>query len=190
MFVKSRQGEVYDLTTVTLLEGSTTAKVSAPSPNSPPRPPLKKPLSQSTLPADLEEPSLNPETPPPAAAQTVSATASPPTSAHLPTPESYQEGVHGDSGSLTRLPKIKSEVKAEYPQQAKEAGISGPVVLEVIIGQDGRVKAAKVLRGPGYGLEEAALQAIAQFEFQPAFKDKEPVAVKIQYTYRFKLDIH
>ena len=109
-----------------------------------------------------------------------------------------QQGVAGgDENSsavgwseLTRYPKVLKEVKAVYPDEAKKAGADGPVVLEVLIDRSGKVRDVKVIKGQGSGLNEAAIMALKSFEFQPAFKDKEPVAVKIHYTYRFKLGVN
>lgn len=93
-------------------------------------------------------------------------------------------------GEVTRLPKVKKEVKALYPEEGKLARIDGPVVLEVLINKTGKVQSVKLIRGQGHGLDEAAIEALRGFEFQPAFKGNEPVAVKIHYTYRFKLGIN
>lgn len=89
---------------------------------------------------------------------------------------------------LTALPKLKKEIKANYPLEAKKAQIEGPVILDVVIDKNGNVHDAKVINGPGYGLNESAIEAIKKFEFSPAFKNDQPVFVKIRYTYRFKLD--
>lgn len=91
---------------------------------------------------------------------------------------------------VSRFPKVKKEVKATYPDEAKKARIDGPVNLEVVIDSKGVVRAVKLLDGPGYGLNESAMEALKQFEFQPAWRDNEPVAVKIRYTYRFKLGVN
>lgn len=109
--------------------------------------------------------------------------------------DGQEEGTGDESGDIpwseiTELPKVLGEVKAHYPEPAKKAGVSGPVVLEIIIDKHGRVEAAQVISGPGSGLDEAALEAIYKFKFRPAKKLKEAVPVKIRYTYRFKLDIH
>lgn len=91
---------------------------------------------------------------------------------------------------VTRLPKVKREVKALYPAEAKKAAIDGPVILEVLIDREGKVRHVIVISGPGHGLNESAIDALKQFEFQPAFKGEESVAVKIRYTYRFKLEVN
>lgn len=91
---------------------------------------------------------------------------------------------------VTRFPKVTKEYKATYPEQAKKAGIDGPVVLEVIIDSKGRVRDIILISGPGHGLNESAMEALKKFEFYPAQKGNEFVAVKIRYTYRFKLDVN
>ncbi|BEV69896.1 TonB family protein [Bdellovibrio bacteriovorus] len=105
-------------------------------------------------------------------------------------------GDGGDSNSpvgfseITRLPKVKREFKAQYPEEAKKAAVDGPVILEILIDREGKVRHVQVLSGPGHGLNESAVEALKKFEFQPAFKGEESVAVKIRYTYRFKLEVN
>lgn len=91
---------------------------------------------------------------------------------------------------ITRLPKVKREFKAQYPEEAKKAAVDGPVILEILIDREGKVRHVQVLSGPGHGLNESAVEALKKFEFQPAFKGEESVAVKIRYTYRFKLEVN
>jgi protein TonB len=91
---------------------------------------------------------------------------------------------------VTRLPRVAKEVKATYPEEAKQARIDGPVNLEILIDRTGKVRDVKMLNGPGYGLNESAIEAVKQFEFQPALRGSDSVAVKIRYTYRFKLGVN
>lgn len=88
---------------------------------------------------------------------------------------------------VSKMPRLKTEVRVEYPAEAKSRRIEGPVVMEILIDSTGKVRDLKLLEGPGFGLNEAALAAIAKFEFEPATVDGKPVAVKIRYTYRFVL---
>ena len=93
-------------------------------------------------------------------------------------------------GEVTRLPKVMREVKASYPAEAKKAGIAGAVVLDVLVDSVGKVREVNVVNGPGFGLNESAVEALKKFEFRPALKGANSVAVKIRYTYRFKLDVN
>ncbi len=85
-------------------------------------------------------------------------------------------------------PTVAHEVKVPYPDEARRAGIEGQVVLSLRIDEQGNVVSAKVLSGPGYGLNEAALQAIRRFKFTPAVKGGTPVQTEMKYTYTFLLD--
>lgn len=112
-----------------------------------------------------------------------------------PSAESSTSGSEFGGGTasyseITRFPKVKKEIKAQYPEEAKKSGIDGPVVLEIIIDKLGQVREVQLISGPGHGLNESAIEALKKFEFQPAFKGEESVAVKIRYTYRFKLEVN
>jgi len=85
-------------------------------------------------------------------------------------------------------PAVTSEFKITYPEEARKAGIEGPVTLSILVDAEGRVVSAKLLTGPGYGLNEAALEAIKRFRFKPAIKGGQPVSTEMRYTYTFLLD--
>jgi protein TonB len=92
-----------------------------------------------------------------------------------------------DDFLVTAMPRVLSEVRAEYPAEARSRGIEGPVVLELLIDDQGVVRDARVIDGPGAGLNEAAQAALLRFRFAPAMVDQKAVSVKIRYTYRFRL---
>ena len=85
-------------------------------------------------------------------------------------------------------PSVAGEVKIPYPDEARRAGIEGPVVLSITIDNEGRVVKAVVISGPGYGLDEAAREALLRFRFKPAVKNGEAVSTEMKYTYTFLLD--
>ncbi|MFP2964437.1 energy transducer TonB, partial [Myxococcus sp. 1LA] len=78
-------------------------------------------------------------------------------------------------------PTVASEVKIPYPEEARRAGVEGTVTLSIAIDHEGKVTAVKILKGPGYGLNEAARDAIRRFRFKPAIKGGEPVATEMKY---------
>lgn len=85
-------------------------------------------------------------------------------------------------------PTVAAEVKVPYPEEARRAGVEGTVVLSITIDHEGNVVAAKIISGPGYGLNEAARDAIRQFKFKPAIKNGEAVSTELKYSYTFLLD--
>ncbi len=89
---------------------------------------------------------------------------------------------------VSEMPKVLSEFRTPYPKLAKEKNIEGPVVLDIIVDQNGKVRWAKLISGPGFGLNEAALESIYKFVFKPARIDQASVAVKIRYAILFVLE--
>lgn len=85
-------------------------------------------------------------------------------------------------------PSVASEVKIPYPDEARRAGVEGTVRLSITVDFTGKVLNVKVLSGPGYGLNEAARDAIRRFRFKPAVKNGEPVSTEMKYAYTFLLD--
>ncbi|HMY59708.1 MAG TPA: energy transducer TonB, partial [Pseudomonadota bacterium] len=47
-----------------------------------------------------------------------------------------------------------------YPEEARAKGIEGNVILRVSVTESGKVHDVKVIKGLGYGLDEAAVAAI------------------------------
>lgn len=88
---------------------------------------------------------------------------------------------------LTKPPAVKRFVEAKYPEESLKHGLEGDVVLEVDVGEDGRVLDVRIVRGAGHGFDEAALEAVRAFEFEPAEVDGKPAAVTIEYVYHFRL---
>ncbi|MFS4459855.1 energy transducer TonB [Bdellovibrio sp. HCB2-146] len=102
-------------------------------------------------------------------------------------------GGEGDSGplgewsALTQKPKVLKEIKAQYTDEARAKGIEGLVVCDLILDENGKVRSVILVQGLGAGLDEAAQQALKNFEFLPAKIGDKKVAVKIRYKYRFQL---
>ena len=89
---------------------------------------------------------------------------------------------------ITSMPRALSEVRPEYPLWAKEQKISGSVIFEILIDQNGDVRQATLLRGLNPELDKLAKEAILKFKFKPAFIDKKPAAVRIKYAIKYLLE--
>lgn len=96
--------------------------------------------------------------------------------------------IPADDYLVSSMPQLLTEMRIPYPEEAKKAGIEGPVVMDLLIDDQGSVRQVNLIKGPGFGLNEAALAAIKNFKFRPARIQDQPVAVKIKYTYRFILE--
>ena len=81
--------------------------------------------------------------------------------------------------------KIK-DVKPVYPPGAVTDRARGTVIIEATIGTDGKVTAAKVLNSIPQ-LDQAALDAVRQWEFAPSRLNGVPVAVIITIVVQFAI---
>jgi periplasmic protein TonB len=88
-------------------------------------------------------------------------------------------------GDIKRPAKVR-DVTPVYPAIAQAARVEGFVIIEAIIGPDGRVRDAKVLRSIQL-LDQAALEAVRQWEFTPTLLNGVPVPIIMTVTVNFKL---
>ncbi|MEM7604820.1 MAG: TonB-dependent receptor [Myxococcota bacterium] len=84
-------------------------------------------------------------------------------------------------------PSIAEFVQATYPAAAQSEGLEASVELAITVNADGSVSDPEVLTPVGNGFDEAALEAVQRFRFNPATRDGEPFAVRIRYRYVFEL---
>ena len=85
------------------------------------------------------------------------------------------------------LPPLKvHHVNPEYPAMARVIRVQGTVILECVIGTDGRVTDVRVLRGVPL-LDAAALAAVQQWVYEPTRLNGQPVSVVMTVTVRFAL---
>lgn len=69
-------------------------------------------------------------------------------------------------------PRVASTAAPVYPQALRDAGIGGRVVVRGVVGIDGRVESAEVVRSSGNStLDNNALSAFYKWRFSPAKND-------------------
>jgi len=88
-------------------------------------------------------------------------------------------------GNIRPPTKIK-DVKPIYPSIAQSARVQGVVIIEATIGLDGKVNDARVLRSIPL-LDQAALDAVRQWQFTPTLLNGVPVPVIMTVTVNFTL---
>lgn len=89
-------------------------------------------------------------------------------------------------GGEIKPPKKLHDVKPVYPPMAQAERVQGVVIVEAVLDATGRVAAVRVLRSIPL-LDEAALDAVRQWQFEPALVDGQPRAVLMTTTVNFKL---
>ena len=89
-------------------------------------------------------------------------------------------------GGRVRSPRLLYRVEPDYPLLAKRAHIEGTVVLEAILGRDGRVQQITVKSGHPL-LIPAATTAVSQWVYEPTYLNDQPVPVILQVVVNFRL---
>ncbi len=89
-------------------------------------------------------------------------------------------------GAGIREPRKTRHVNPVYPRDAVIARVQGVVILECTISPQGKVVAVKTLRGVPM-LDQAAIQAVSQWEYTPTLLNGVPVPVIMTVTVNFKL---
>jgi protein TonB len=90
-------------------------------------------------------------------------------------------------GGNIKPPQRTKNVNPVYPPIAQSARVQGIVIIEATIGQNGRVTEARVLRSIPL-LDQAALDAVRQWEYSPTLLNGVPVAVIMTVTVNFTLN--
>jgi peptidyl-prolyl cis-trans isomerase A (cyclophilin A) len=81
---------------------------------------------------------------------------------------------------------LASKTAPVYPPEARQAGISGAVVLSATIGTDGAVTDLRVVSGPEQ-LQQAAIDAVKTWRYRPYLLNGQPVEVHTQINVIFTL---
>ena len=89
-------------------------------------------------------------------------------------------------GSHIKAPRQTYSVQPEYPPLARQAHVSGTVVVDAVLDEHGNVEGAHALSGHPL-LIPAALRAVLQWKYEPTLLNGTPVAVEMEVTVHFKL---
>jgi len=90
-------------------------------------------------------------------------------------------------GGNVQAARIVNRVQPIYPPLARQTRISGTVRLHAIISKDGTIQQLEVLSGHPL-LQQAALDAVRQWRYQPTLLNGEPVEVDTTIDVIFSLN--
>jgi protein TonB len=92
----------------------------------------------------------------------------------------------GEYVYVEELPEAVTKIQPQYPDLAREAGVDGTVLVQALVGKDGKVKDTKVVKSIPM-LDAAAVTAVKQWVFKPALSNNKPVAVWVAVPVKFSL---
>jgi len=90
-------------------------------------------------------------------------------------------------GGGVTAPKVLHKMEPEYTEEGRVAKYQGTVVLAVEIDPNGIAQNIRIIKGLGFGLDENAVTAVRQWQFQPATKDGAAVTVQARIEVNFRL---
>ncbi len=92
----------------------------------------------------------------------------------------------GEYVYVEELPEAITKAQPQYPDLAREAGVDGTVLVQALVGKDGKVKDTRVVKSIAM-LDGAAEAAVRQWVFKPALSNNKPVAVWVAVPVKFTL---
>ncbi len=103
---------------------------------------------------------------------------SPPPVFHEPVIESFLDGGQRDYIVKTT---------PEYPRKLRKTGLSGTVLMEVVVRKDGRVANYRVLQSEHEAFTEECIKALRGFRYRPGTINNVPVSFKVIERFEFKV---
>ncbi len=92
----------------------------------------------------------------------------------------YPNGINGILNHISKTIK--------YPKNARLNEIEGKVIVEYIVGSDGRIVETKIIQSVSPDIDKEAIRVILSLErFYPGFKDGKPVRIRFTQPIVFKL---
>jgi TonB family protein len=89
-------------------------------------------------------------------------------------------------GQVT-APRRTKDVRPVYPRESLQTGDEGGVLVELTVTPSGTVGQVRVLRSECKRLEQAALTAVIQWQFEPVLVNGKPVPFTIVANVPFRL---
>jgi protein TonB len=92
----------------------------------------------------------------------------------------------GIGSAVVQPPRPLKTIEPKYPQAARDSRIDGTVIVEVLIGEDGRVHETWVIKSIPQ-LDDAGVEAVQNCPFEPAMPRGKPIAVWVKIPVKFVL---
>ena len=92
-----------------------------------------------------------------------------------------------DVDNLDETPKVISQIPPPYPHIMRRSGIDGAVMVKLVVGPDGRVRAAKAVKYSHRPFADAATAAVKKWRFEPGKRQGRSVAFRVTVPVLFSV---
>ena len=108
-----------------------------------------------------------------------------PAQAAPPAPRQEQKA---HAGQVDKAPRLVERVPPVYPETARQGGLTGSVVVRLLVDVSGRVSQISILRAQPPGVfEDCVKDAVRQWRFEPGEFQKKPTPVWVVQRVRFQM---
>jgi len=73
-----------------------------------------------------------------------------------------------------------------YSREARKKKYQGVALLSIVVTSEGKVTEVKVIKDPGEGLAEKAVEAVRKWRLKPAMKDGKAVTARVEVEVSFR----
>ncbi len=108
-------------------------------------------------------------------------------SGSVPAPQGVRTAERIRVGGNVTPSRLLRQPRPVYPAELQQAGVEGVVKMRAIVGKDGRLLNPRVMNSVDPRLAKAALDAVAQWLYQPALLNGEPIEVVTDIDMAFEL---
>lgn len=154
--------------------------------------PVATPPPSTPIPEAKAKPARHPKTTPPPAHKSAPAKATAkktqPQSAKTSS-ASARSGTATGGGRGDAAPSYRNNPQPPYPEEARRLEQQGLVILDVLVGANGRAVSVSVRQSSRFrALDQAAVAAVRQWIFQPGRVAGVPVAGHVNVPVRFRIE--
>ena len=93
-----------------------------------------------------------------------------------------------DRRRLDHAPKARVQASPAYPADARAVGLTGTVIVEFIVGRNGHVLEANIVRSTDPVFDVETLRAVRHWVFEPGLLHGRPVSFRMEVPVQFRLD--
>lgn len=88
----------------------------------------------------------------------------------------------------TLLDEPALRAKVQYPSRASRAGVTGRVIVRMIVDEEGGIQNPSVVQGIGFGCDEEVVRVLESAQFEPATFREKPVKAWYMFSMVFSLE--
>ncbi len=98
-----------------------------------------------------------------------------------------QDGTIYKPGNGVSVPKLVTSVAPMYPADAVRRRVTGAVLLQCVVNREGVPTNLEVVQSLDQDLDQAGLEALKKWRFEPGKKDGKAVLVRIEVKMAFTM---